>query len=72
MRDTQLFDYQEMWKAIEPFAIPVLIWFVFAILVAVFIATLKDGPLKKFLAPLLTLILPISLIVFVLVGLGAL
>lgn len=69
--DMQLFDYQEMWNAVEPLAIPVIIWFVFAVIVAIFIAALKNGPIKKFVGALAMIILPVSLIYFILVGLGA-
>lgn len=70
MPETQLFDYQDMWQAIKPFAVPVLIWFVFAVVVAILIGSLKKGIIKRVAAAAAMFILPTSLIYFILVGLG--
>lgn len=70
MPETQLFDYQDMWQAIKPFAVPVLIWFAFAAIVAILIGSLKEGLIKGVAAAVAMFVLPTSLIYFILVGLG--
>lgn len=70
MPETQLFDYRDMWQTIKPFAVPVLVWFVFAVVVAILIGSLKKGIIKRVAAAAAMFILPISLIYFILVGLG--
>lgn len=70
MPEMQLFDYQDMWNAIKPFAIPVIIWFVFAVVVAILIGSLKEGLIKGVAAAVATFVLPASLIYFILIGLG--
>lgn len=71
MPEMQLFDYQDTWNAVKPFAIPVIVWFIFAVVIAIFIGTLKKGLTKQIAAAVAMFVLPASLIYFILVGLGS-
>ena len=71
MPEIQLFDFEEMWKVIEPFAIPVIKWFFVSVLIVIFIASMRQGIVKQIISGLAIVILPASVIIFLLVGLGA-
>ena len=71
MPKVQLFDFEEMWIVIEPLAIPVIIWFFVSILIVIFIASMRQGIVKQIISGLAVVILHASVILFLLVGLGA-